>query len=293
MLKLCFFVLYSFTLTHFLSRSFFEIVSCSTIGTLYTQAFEELTCTISSSSFALLFLITSAISLVGMILIMLRSAMYPLQKLFPPMPLYAQEDELEEYLAYMQNCPSWMKTWNISVDSSILASRTTISEISAESTNARIDHELGGFQNDFISDEDATSFRQGTLKINPLAPPESPLSSYIGTESPSTSSYIGTVSFINDDEEKIPFSPTESKVESIRHRIKEKPNGFEVHLRDYGGNGNDEFLPFSSPDACSTPSVVQSWSKDETRRQVLSHAIPWATAVSNFLSPSKSDNKKE
>jgi hypothetical protein len=202
------------------------------------------------------------------------------------MPLHAQEDELEEYLAYMQNCPSWMKTWNISIDSSILASRTTISEISAELTNSSIDHELGGFQNDFISDEDATSFRQGILKINPSAPPESPLSSYIGTESPSTSSYIGTVSFINDDEEKIPFSPTESKVESIRHRIKEKPNGFEVHLRDYGGNGNDEFLPFSFHDACSTSSV-QSRSKDETKRQ------PWATAVSNFLSPSKSVNKKE
>jgi hypothetical protein len=220
--------------------------------------------------------------------------MYPLEKLFPPLP-DAQEDELEEYLAYMQNCPSWMKTWNISIDSSILASRTTISDISAESTNSSIDHELGGFQNDFILDEDATSFRQGALKINPSAPPESPLSSCIGTESPSTSSYIGTVSFIiNDDEEKIiPFSPTESKVESIRHRIKEKPNGIEVHLRDYGGDGNDEFLPFSSPDACSTPSVVQSWNKDETRRQVLSQAIPWATAVSNFLSPSKSDNKKE
>lgn len=252
----------------------------------------------------LLFLITSAISVVGMILLMLRSAMYPLQKLFPPLPMNAQEDELEEYLAYIQNCPSWMKTWNISIDSSILASRRIVSDISAESTSTSIDHELGGHQNDSISDEDAILFRRGAIKINPSAPPESPLSSYIGTVSPSTSSYIGTVAFY-DDEEKIPFSPTESKVESIRspieankvesirHRIKEKPNGFEVHLLDYGGDGNDELSPFSSPDAC-TPSDMQSRSKDETRGQeVLSHDISWATSVFNFLSPSKSDNKKE
>lgn len=244
--------------------------------------FEELTCTISSRSFALLFLITSAISVVGMILLMLRSAMYPLQKLFPPLPMNAQEDELEEYLAYIQNCPSWMKTWNISIDSSIL--------------------ELGGHQNDSISDEDVILFRRGAIKINPSAPPESPpLSSYIGTESPS--SYIGTVAFY-DDEEKIPVSPTESrvesicsptesnKVESIRHRIKEKPNGFEVHLRDYGGDGNDELSTFSSPDAC-TPSVQSRSSKDKTRRQVLSWDIPWETVVPNFLSPLKRDNKKE
>lgn len=240
----------------------------------------------------LLFLITSAISVVGMILLMLRSAMYPLQKLFPPLPMNAQEDELEEYLAYIQNCPSWMKTWNISIDSSILASRTIVSEISAESTSTSIDHELGGHQNDSIS---AILFRRGAIKINPTAPPESPLSSYIGTESPSTSSYIGTVAFY-DDEEKIPFSPTESKVESIcspieankvesiRHRIKEKPNGFEVHLLDYGGDGNDELSPFSSPDACS-PS--------DRGQEFLSHDISWATSVFNFLSPSKSDNKKE
>ena len=245
----------------------------------------------------LLFLITSAISVVGMILLMLRSAMYPLQKLFPPLPMNAQEDELEEYLAYIQNCPSWMKTWNISIDSSILASRRIVSDISAESTSTSIDHELGGHQNDSILDEDAILFRRGAIKINPSAPPESPLSSYIGTESPSTSSYIGTVAFY-DDEEKIPFSPTESKVESnkvesIRHRIKEKPNGFEVHLLDYGGDDNDELSPFSSSDAC-TPSDMQSRSKDETRGQeVLSHDISWATSVFNFLSPSKSDNKKE
>lgn len=263
--------------------------------------FEELTCTISSRSFALLFLITSAISVVGMILLMLRSAMYPLQKLFPPLPMNAQEDELEEYLAYIQNCPSWMKTWNISIDSSIL-SQTIVSAISAKSTSTSIDHELGGHQNDSISDEDVILFRRGAIKINPSAPPESPpLSSYIGTESPS--SYIGTVAFY-DDEEKIPVSPTESrvesicsptesnKVESIRHRIKEKPNGFEVHLRDYGGDGNDELSTFSSPDAC-TPSVQSRSSKDKTRRQVLSWDIPWETVVPNFLSPLKRDNKKE
>jgi hypothetical protein len=61
-------------------RSTFLLASCSTIRPILTQAFDGVICTASYDSLTMIPSLTFAIGLIGMIMIMLRSAMYSLQK---------------------------------------------------------------------------------------------------------------------------------------------------------------------------------------------------------------------
>jgi hypothetical protein len=64
------------------SRSTFSLASCSTVRPILTQAFDKVICTDSYDSLTLIPSLTFAIGLIGMIMIMLRSAMYTSQKVY-------------------------------------------------------------------------------------------------------------------------------------------------------------------------------------------------------------------
>ena len=66
----------------FSSRSTFSFASCSTVRPILTQALDKVICTDSYDSLTLIPSLTFAISVVGMILLMLRSAMFPIQKVY-------------------------------------------------------------------------------------------------------------------------------------------------------------------------------------------------------------------
>jgi len=82
-------------------RSLYELASCPKLSPIYKQAFEGTACQESSTSLTLVFSIMFAISFVGMLLIMLRSALYPYKKVFSS-SLDEDQDEWEEYQVSVQ-----------------------------------------------------------------------------------------------------------------------------------------------------------------------------------------------
>jgi hypothetical protein len=97
--------------TNLIFRSTYEMASCSRMRSIYTQAFEGTACTDSSGSLALLFLIMFAISLIGMVIIMLRSSMYPFKKVFPFSSFYEEENKLDEHPACLQYVSTFPDKW--------------------------------------------------------------------------------------------------------------------------------------------------------------------------------------
>ena len=78
---------------------------------VYLQAFEGTACTDSSGSLTLIFSILIAISFVGMIMITLRAAMYPYKKVHLSSSLDDEEDEWEEYQAYLRYMAGFVTMW--------------------------------------------------------------------------------------------------------------------------------------------------------------------------------------
>ena len=106
------------------ARSIFELASCSKMSTLYKHAFEEVACTDSLGSFALLFLIMFTMGVVGLVLLMLRAALYPCKMVLPFSPFDEEKYESEEYRAYLQD------------DNIALSTESTVSETSSEATRS-------------------------------------------------------------------------------------------------------------------------------------------------------------
>lgn len=79
------------------NRSTYELASCEKMSPVYKQAFEDTTCTDSSTSLTLVFSIMLGISIVGMLLILLRAAMYPYKKVYVASEYDDEQDEWEEY----------------------------------------------------------------------------------------------------------------------------------------------------------------------------------------------------
>lgn len=206
-------------------RSTYELASCSKIRPLYTQAFEGIACTEFSGSFALNFSIMFAISLVGMIMVMLRSAMYPIKMLYPPLHLDEEGDELEEYQVYLQYSTG-LVMW-----SSMSPTSATSSESTSQKTDpindanlcfevARIEAMVSKMEsesltlcsNDDMPDEEAP---------HPSAPPVSPSLFYAEDE---------------DNKENMPLSPPDSKIAFDQSRM---------YTPDPQGDGENECTPMT------------------------------------------------
>ena len=109
------------------------------------QAFEVVACTDLFGSFALLFLIMLAISLIGMVLVMLRAGVYPYKKVFPSWSLDGEKDESEEYRAYLQYVSEFLNMWGGNTDENgALSTRSGTFETSSEiTTNMSVNLQSG------------------------------------------------------------------------------------------------------------------------------------------------------
>jgi len=218
-------------------RSTFDLASCSKIGSLYTQVFDGTVCTDSSGSFAVLFLIMFAISFLGMIMIMLRSAMFPIQKLFPPMPLDEKDDELKDYQTYIQYSTG-LVMWSSKFDDALyskVATRETSFDDSTTSTNlsfevARIEAMVSEMES--VSSPLSANVYEADVETRfPSAPPESPapfnaedkddkennmpLSTTLSTNSKLSNNYTFDVNG-DDDDELLPLTPRSPGMRSRR-----------------------------------------------------------------------------
>jgi len=112
-------------------RSTYELASCSKMSPIYRHAFEGTVCTESSGSLTLMFSIMFGINIVGMLMIMLRASMYPYKKAFASSSLDDEEDEWEEYQAYLRYMASFVTLWGGGADEDGVASKTGTNETAA------------------------------------------------------------------------------------------------------------------------------------------------------------------
>ena len=190
-------LMYTHSPTNSFSRSTYELARCSKLRPIYTQAFDGMACTDSSGSVELLFLIMLAISLFGMVLVMLRAGMYPSKMVFPSSSLDEEENELEEYRAYLQYVSSFINSWGGNMDNdAALSPKASTFETLAESTS-------------HACQNSHTSINLGVVK--PSAPPESPSFYNAKDEAEPASQFEG--------EEKTPISSPDSKFLSDQSRM--------------------------------------------------------------------------
>lgn len=94
------------------------------MSTLYKHAFEEVACTDSFGSFAVLFLIMFTMGVVGLVLLMLRAGLYPCKMVLPFSSFDEEKYELEEHRTYLRD------------DNIALSTESTMSETSSEATRS-------------------------------------------------------------------------------------------------------------------------------------------------------------
>lgn len=106
-------------------RSTFEATSCSRVSPIYKQAFNANACEESASGLTLMFMIIVTIAAIGMVMIMLRSAMHPYRsvKRNPYLDQVENEkmteyEEYKSYVGYMSEFVNMWKTKNGEDDSS-------------------------------------------------------------------------------------------------------------------------------------------------------------------------------
>eukprot|EP00804_Cyclotella_cryptica_P005769 CCRYP_000093-RB/>CCRYP_000093-RB protein AED:0.06 eAED:0.06 QI:617/1/1/1/1/0.85/7/102/667 len=95
-------------------RSTFDLASCSKMTPIYKHAFEGTACTDSAGSLIMMFSLMLGVGVIGMLMIMLRAAMYPCKLVFSPEARFAtgdDEDEWEEYQAYLRYMSDFLSYW--------------------------------------------------------------------------------------------------------------------------------------------------------------------------------------
>lgn len=96
-------------------RSTFEATSCSRVSPIYKQAFNANACVESASGLTLMFMIIVTIAAIGMVMIMLRSAMHPYRsvKRNPYLDQVENEKmtEYEEYKSYVGYMSEFVDMW--------------------------------------------------------------------------------------------------------------------------------------------------------------------------------------
>lgn len=80
-------------------RSTFDATSCSRVSPIYQQTFNANACEESASGISLMFMVTFTIATIGMVMIMLRSAMHPYRSV-KRNPYLDQDEKISEYDEY-------------------------------------------------------------------------------------------------------------------------------------------------------------------------------------------------
>ena len=239
------------------------------------QAFEGVVCTDSCGSFALLFLIMLAMSLAGMIMVMLRAGMYPYKQVFPHSSLDDEEDELEEYRAYPQFVSPFLNMWGGKMDDNYaLFTKTGTYETSSEVTN---------------------------MSVSPSAPV--PRSFHKAQQLDCTS--------MCEDEEKIPFSPLGSRFTFDQSRmystgeIPLSPPGSRFTFdqspmyaartnstsRDDSNNGCTPLTPHTSSVHSSEKQCRRFTTLDSPLVLSAMRQHAWVNCFANFVSPTRIGNR--
>ena len=232
------------------------------MSALYKLVFEEVTCTDACVTFALLFLIMFAISLCGMVLVMLRAGMYPFNMVFPSSSLDEDEDVLEEYRAYLQYVSSFITSWAGNMANDVaLSPKASTSETSSESTLSSVNLELGNSR---------------TI-ISPSGPV--PRSFYKAQVLDCTS--------MCENEEIIPLSPPESRFTFDESRIY-APDAIDTSCGDSNG-----YTPLTPHASSALSSGKRRFTTPDSPSVVAIRQQAWVNCFSNFVSPSRIGNHCE
>ena len=173
---------------------------------MYAQAFDGTICTDSIRSFTLVFLIMLTICLVGMVMIMTRSAMYPYKMVFSSPSPDGDDDEWEEYQAYLQYMASFVNMCGVYTDDEF--SVATKLSVLKDSHETSVTHAIGD---------------SSTVSSNHVSPDDSgcespqnrrdPTSFYRPQEKDYLSADEEDIEIKYADEERTPLSPAETKTE--------------------------------------------------------------------------------
>ncbi|KAL7553333.1 hypothetical protein ACHAWF_018175 [Thalassiosira exigua] len=242
-------------------RSIFDLASCKKMRPIYRQAFEGTACTDSSGSLIFMITVTFAISVCGMIMIMLRSAMYPFKKVdASPSSDDENQDEWMEYQDYLRYMSSFVNMWggNDTDEYGDACTKACTSETSSSSSKS-VGHAPANTPDNFDQTLDHVPERSS---INDAPDTENPLS-------PHSSAADGTLcsapkhDAINEDDEKTPLSPethlsTDRAAENIDHS--------RMYTPETKQHGDDEF---EEDDECMplTPHTPSLHSNDRQNKR--------------------------
>jgi hypothetical protein len=207
---------------------------------IFRQAFDGTICTESIRSFTLMFLIMFTISLVGMVMIMTRSAMYPFKLVLSLSSANGVEDEWDEYQAYLRYMASFINVWGGTMaDEFSVCSKAFVLKDSLETS--------------------ITAFGDSSTVSSNNTPPV--------TEYRTSQRHPRDVTFVDEEsielrignEEMKPLSPAESNIGGNRTR---RRNFNETQQQNKCDAIDDECTPLTPP----PNTLIQSSSKMRNRR---------------------------
>lgn len=123
-------------------RSAFELAECMNVSPKFEQVFEVVACSELSGSLSLVFSIMFAINVVGLLMINLRASMYPYKKAYDTSSIDEDEDEWEEYQAYLRYMSSFVNRWSGDMtEEDAAASKSTKDTFTASGSSGTSDEE--------------------------------------------------------------------------------------------------------------------------------------------------------
>lgn len=200
-------------LSNWIPRSTFELGSCIKMKPLYSQAFEGTTCSDSSESLTLMFLIMLSISVVGMVIIMLRSAMYPYKKVYASSSLDDEEDdEWEEYQAYLRYMTNFVTMWggNNADDDDADMTKSGTYDTSSESASNGCSKSPNSVQHRILANSSTISSNTPDDEETPPTSPHTPLDDALFGRPQELVDAFDDNGETFEDEEQIPLSPPDS-----------------------------------------------------------------------------------
>lgn len=250
---------------------------------IYTQAFEGTACTESSGSLTLMFTIAFAISFVGMMMITLRSAIYPCKKVYKSSSFDDEEDEWEDYQAYLRYMASFVHMWGGSEDE-IATKRTTYETASESASHDRSNnipqlgysstissdeithdeeaqapihspslHQSRKFEDSFEAEEESSAINEEDEERMPLSPPTSEFAAHQSSlYTPDARITPGD----DSDDERSPLAPQTPKIPSsaVRSRRFMTPDFLTPGtFRRWRQHGDDDVA--KSDELPETPSI--------------------------------------
>mmetsp|Transcript_685 Transcript_685/g.1202 ORF Transcript_685/g.1202 Transcript_685/m.1202 type:complete len:772 (+) Transcript_685:336-2651(+) len=93
-------------------RSTFEVASCARISPLFRQIFQGAPCSTSVEGLTMIFWVMLSISVIGMLMILIRAALFPCKEVCIWTEDFIDEnDEWEEYQAYLRYMAEYFNIW--------------------------------------------------------------------------------------------------------------------------------------------------------------------------------------